>query len=299
MREDELVSAASTNPFALMSKKLVILLFVLVGLGLASRSQAYAASEACPARILFWPAGQSASDRAIYNYELDALTERTVNATIIADTNHGWFGWTVQSVPVERKTYLVKQKPFHFTYKSAASQTLTVEFPANTLVSHAWIASASTSDESTFGWDLKGKVSCDLPDVSKQGIKPAAVEVHHPGDAAPLPPPGPAVATPVSQPFPPSSCKTPFSAASVPGVMQPWFPAGLVGVVRDPSAVILFVAIDENGRLADTWILASSGYAQMDDAALRATRQSRYTAGTAYCRSVGGVYMVVEEFDPP
>lgn len=270
----------------------------LVGLVLALGSRASAASEACPARIVFWPSDQSGNGAAIYDYELAALTERAVDATIIADTNHGWFAWTVKGVPIQGKTYLVKQTPFHYIYKSAASPTLTVEFPANTSVNHAWVTRASTMGESVFGWDSKGKVTCDLPDLSKQGIKPELVEIHHADDPAPLHAPDRVVANPTSPPLPPAACKVPFSSASVPAVMQPMFPDSLVGIVSEPAATILYVAIDGNGTLADTWILASSGYAQMDYAALAAARQSRYAPATAYCRPVGGVYMVIEAFDP-
>lgn len=277
-------------------KAFVLLPVAFVGFMLASTLRASAASESCPASIEFWPGSQSTNGASTYNYDLSALTDRTVDATIIADTNDGWFAWSVRGVSVQQKRYLVKSGPLHYTHRIAMSPTLAVEVPAGTIIKHAWVTSASTQGETVFGWDRRGTVPCELPDVSKQGIKPNAVEIRGSNDVAPAPAPAAVVAAPAAAPFAPSDCKEPFSPAKVSDVMQAEYPPSLIGIVTGPEATAVYVAIDDKGTVADTWIAASSGYAAMDDAALRAARQSGYAPATAYCRHVGGVYIVLEEF---
>jgi outer membrane biosynthesis protein TonB len=73
----------------------------------------------------------------------------------------------------------------------------------------------------------------------------------------------------------------------------------LVSILAQPVETTLYVAIDENGKLVDTWVLAGSGYPTIDAEALNAARLSRYDPATSYCRQVGGVYVVDEIFTPP
>ncbi len=278
-----------------------MLVLLFTGLLLVSlMGRAHAASETCPARLMFWPSGQGPATTATrYDFVLRALSERSVDATIIADTDKGWFEWAVHATPLQRKAYLVKGQQFQYTYRTAESAILTVLFPVDTAVRHAWVATAKTSGEKIFGWDAKGAFNCDIPDLSKQGVKPEMVELHDPHDPSPVAATDASEAAPIAEPFAPTTCKVPFSTASLPGVVQPAVPDSLVGILAQPAVAILYVAISDKGKLVDTWILAGSGYPALDAAALNATRLSRYDAATAYCRHVGGVYTVVDEFTPP
>ncbi len=167
------------------------------------------------------------------------------------------------------------------------------------MIRHAWVASAKTNGEKIFGWDAKGVFNCEVPDVSRQGVKPEMVQLHGPLDPSPVTATDVSAAVPIAESFAPTTCKVPFSTASVPGVVEPAVPDSLTGVLAQPAVAILYVAISDKGKLVDTWILATSGYPALDAAALNATRLSRYDAATAYCRHVGDVYIVVYEFTPP
>ena len=64
---------------------------------LSTRDKGVAATEFCPAEVdLVSPVGEQMGNLALtYVYELRALTARSVSAAIIADTDEGWFTWSV------------------------------------------------------------------------------------------------------------------------------------------------------------------------------------------------------------
>jgi hypothetical protein len=282
-----------------MSKVSLWLSFVVVLLVVVFRARADAASESCPATLFFWPQAAGHQTAAgLYSYEFTALTERSVDVTAIADTNAGWYEWSVRDVPIRPITVAVRGHDFHYTYKTAESAALTVQFPANVVVQHAWVTNAKTTGETLFGWDTRGDYTCEVPDLTNKGRNPDADNAPGAERAPAQSVRAPAVATPSSAPFPASACKSPFSSGSVSAVMHPLFPDALVGRVVDPTETVLYVAIDDVGRLIDAWVLAGSGYSTMDLAALSAARRTTYVPATSYCRHVGGVYVVQEEFTP-
>jgi hypothetical protein len=282
-----------------MPKGLLLLPFWAIVLTVVCASPARAVSEACPATLFFWPQRDAPSAVSTYDYELTALTERSVDATMLADTDRGWYEWSVTQVPIPRRTFAAAGPDFKYTYKSAESVVLSVQFPTNLVVRHAWVTRAEATGESVLGWDAKGSYRCDVPDLTNKDRKPAAIEIHRPENPT-LPPAGPpVVATAAAAPFPPATCKSPFSSASVPRVVNPHFPDALVSILAQPAETTLYVAIDENGKLVDTWVLAGSGYPAIDAEAQNAARLSRYDPATSYCRQVGGVYVVDEIFTPP
>ncbi|MBV9263926.1 MAG: TonB family protein [Candidatus Eremiobacteraeota bacterium] len=81
--------------------------------------------------------------------------------------------------------------------------------------------------------------------------------------------------------------------------MRPEFPEaardrGLDGVYIS----LIAVAVGPSGKLVDAWVWATSGYRVLDDAALRAARQSTYTGAISYCRPVAATYLFRTDFSP-
>lgn len=149
------------------------------------------------------------------------------------------------------------------------------------------------------GWDKRGAVTCEVPAFAPASGTPnsTAGPIATP---APLPSPGAAVAKAVvtSAPFPVASCDAPFALPKLKVAVQPSQVHNISEAGNGPiiSAVVL-VAVDGSGHLLDAWLLASSGYAPADLAAMRSARLSTYSGGMSYCRPVAGIYALVVTFD--
>ncbi len=283
----------------LIARQTVLSAFLLCLVIVASRESARAVSEACPATLYAPHTVQSGSAAsAKYDYSLSAFSERSIDAVMVADTNKGWFAWSVSDVPLMRSVYLIKERGFQYRYRRAESGDLSVLFPADVVITHAWVARAKTTGETILGWDARGMVDCEVPDLTNQGAIPISEIV---SETKPVPskvPQPEPIAYSIAPPFPATNCKTPFALATVPGVVQPKFPDSLVGIVVQPAVVVVVVAIDASGNLVDSWILAGSGYPAMDAEATNAVKLSRYEPSTAYCHHIPGTYTIIEEYTP-
>lgn len=135
-----------------------------------------------------------------------AETPRTiVHATMIADTDDGWYGWYVENVALPKTTVTIKKWPLFGTATFARSAPLTVTFPKGVLVHHAWVTQARAGAETTIGWNALGDFACEVPDFPDGGpgftpvVRRQAATTPATAPAAGGPP-GAAVV--VSQPFP-------------------------------------------------------------------------------------------------
>jgi len=258
--------------------------------------RAYAMTELCPAQaVTFTPQEAASGSAATYTYAVSAMTPRTLSATLLADTDHGWFTWTVRNVElVKTHVTLTNQgRSIVVKYVAADSPRLTVTFPQAVVLRHAWVSDASTTGEKVFGWDSRGDFRCRVPDFGQGKVQNGELRV---ADDLPAPPP-PALAEPAPAPFPAATCAKPFVDAGA-EALHPEFPDSLRerGDIAWPLVVMVYVTIDENGHLIDASILAKSGYELVDAEALRAARQSSYYSGTSYCQHVPGSYVVMAEF---
>lgn len=152
-----------------------------------------------------------------------------------------------------------------YSFRVAESPELTVVFPQAVSVRHAWITTAQTHGDQIFDWDAHGRVTCE----------------------------------PSAAPFPPANCAQPFVNATVTFPVQPDFPElvrneGFSGV----AISIIAIAVDPQGKLVDAWIWAKTGYPAIDEAALKAAQQSKYSGATSYCRPVSGTYLFRADFSP-
>lgn len=102
---------------------------------------------------------------------------------------------------------------------------------------------------------------------------------------------GPAIVAPAATP----SCANPNVAAHAVDAISPETPqaaqeAGAIGSVQ------IEVSLAASGAVTSVAVLRSAGFAPLDDAALRAARQSTYAAEVRDCRPVAGDYVFRAEF---
>ena len=270
-------------------------------------AQARAATELCPAEVTkLRPIGASLGmPAAAYAYDFTALTPRSVDATIVADTNDGWYSWSVTGVSVPLAHHVVSYgKALSFAYDMAESAPLAVAFPSPVMVRHAWVTTAKTSGESALGWDAKGQVSCDVPAfrTASDAIEPTPPPNVPPSAAAtpsPLPSPltAPARAAHAPAPFDSTLCAQPFGLARP--VQAAMLEEPNASFSRStPGSAEIAVAIDKDGNLLDAWVLGSSGNFSFDRAALRAAKASTYSGAMSYCMAVKSLNIFRAQFTP-
>jgi TonB family protein len=259
-----------------------------------SHATARAATEFCPAE-LFELRSAPSDTVSTFHYRLSALSPRTVDATLIADTDRGWYAWQQPGVQLVKTTLAYKARAVRARYARAESGDLSVSFPPGLRVNHAWVTAAQTYGESGFGWDEKGKVTCAPPSLEPARRTTASIAPDpQPGDPTPPPATAAVIATPSQPPFEKETCDKPFASARVTDAMRPTYPD--VPLPVPYASVLVYVAVDENGKLEDHWIFVSSGVRAFDEAALRAAGGSRYAPAVSYCYNVAGLYLFRADF---
>lgn len=264
---------------------------------IASMAKALAIAETCPAQIQrISPIGVGSGDPAAsYVYELDAVSPRSVDATIIADTSGGWYSWDVTGVQLVSVT---RQTRHNNGYKVAVSNPLGVLFPNAIAVHHTWVVHAKSSGEQVMGWDAQGTYQCGLPAFTKESVTEAGIATLS-AWSAPIPTPLPLPLTtvkaePTAPPFPIEDCKTPFAEVSVTKPVAPDYPQDIRSITR----VLVDATIDATGHLIDVTVPAPSAYKSADVAAAQAAVASTFQPGVSYCRPVGGHYILWMDFNP-
>ena len=267
-----------------------------IALALACSGRALAVAEFCPAQVSdVSPAGPEA---ATFGYRLTAYDDRSVNASIVADTDRGWFGWSVSGIAL---TGARGNKQLPDT--AALSQPLAVTFPQALSLRHVWVVRAKTQGETYYGWDAKGWYDCAVPafnGASMASSNRKADEALGPVPTpSPLPgQPVPVLAAPIAAPFPATTCPTPFKPALVTHAVQPEYPASLrelnVGYLKSEAEV----AVGADGSIVDAWTYLRSGQDAIDKEVLRAAVSSTYSGAISYCQPVPGMYLFRADFSP-
>ena len=280
----------------------LLLSIALFGLCVA---RAQAAAEFCPAAIDDLHAANGTAQATSYAYTLQALTDRTVEGTIVADTDHGWYTW--KQAPAQlvatRFTSITVMKTYpsvEARYVVSESGNLSVTFPVALQVYRAWVASAQTHGEKALHWDESGSVHCDPTDFGPhEGLTKTVKRTPNAGDPTSPPVAAAATATPTAAPFPPSTCAHPFVAASVTHASEPAFPQTVKDAGFSQRATSeIEVAVGPDGKLVDAWLFASSGYPQLDESALLAAKRSTYAPAISYCTPIGASYLFRATFLP-
>lgn len=226
-----------------------------------------------------------------YSYALFAQTPRTVDASLIADTDRGWFAWNVNAAALLKTPLLATGPREAASGYAGESSPLAVAFPVPLVVKHAWVVRAKAD-----GADRAA--DCEVPAFPSASIIATQTSGHPVPTPSPLPSPqSPAVAAKsASAPFPVELCAKAFEPARVTDAARPALPQSArdrgLGTVDSYVEIVL----DEEGRLLDSWTYRSAGWEPIDLAALDAARRSSYAPATSYCRPVKSLYLFRAQF---
>jgi len=278
---------------------------------LAVRAPAPAATEFCPARAqlelagVTAPAGGLVPSSSTYSLVLSALSARTVSGTVVMRTDSGWYTLPFNDVGLTAYPQKWKDSFNTFTAPSFLSPVMYLKFP-QPVVMRAWFVSdASTSGETVFGWDAKGKVTCaggrDISIIAvgsgAYSANPTRGDLHweNPVPASTAAPPADAVLLTPSLTSAPGSldCALPFADATVTKPIAPRFPLASRG---ESGETFVQVAIGADGKVQDAWVWGPSGDGLLDAAALEAAQDSKYAPARAFCQNVPGIYIFRTEF---
>jgi|GEM_PF-3278618 hypothetical protein len=259
------------------SRALAVAAGAIAAFTLACGAQAEARTEFCPATVSYAPAAaaDAGGRSAGLVFTLGSESPRTiVSATMVADTDGGWYSWDVANLPLTGTIPRVK------------SESVVVDFPHAVFVRHAWILHARTAGDA-FGWQTLGDVSCGIPAFGARAFRPQR----------PLPDDGlrHVAATSIAPLFS-SECPHPFTEATVTHAVQPPFPRFAQRLIGVSYTSEIEVAVGQSDAMLDAWVYKSSGVAALDASALSAARASSFASAVSYCQKAEGYYLFRSEF---
>jgi hypothetical protein len=250
-----------------------------IALLLACRAQAEARTEFCPAAVLYAPAvpADATGKSASLVFALNSESPRTiVSATIVADTDGGWYSWDVANLPLTGAIPRSRSAP------------LVVDFAKAVFVRHAWILHARVAGDA-FGWQTLGEVSCGVPAFTAPADRP-----RKPGSGNGL---RHVAATPIAPLFS-TECPHPFTQATVTHAVQPPFPRFAPRLIGASYTSEVEVAVGQTDAILDAWVYKTSGVAALDASALSAARASSFSSAISYCQKAEGYYLFRADFEP-
>lgn len=106
-----------------------------------------------------------------------------------------------------------------------------------------------------------------------------------------------AAGAPAASPAPGGSA-CPETQPSVVKAADPVYPAATMKFVQSPISVQVMVMVSNTGSVASAAIAQSSGYADVDAAALKAAMASSYKPRTVDCKPAQGLYLFNASFTP-
>jgi hypothetical protein len=262
---------------------------------LSAGASADAMVEQCPARASQPQATAKTADATIFTYTVGALSQRTVDATIIADTDRGWFSWSVTGVPLVSVNRMDHAGSWPVPYQAWSSRDLSVAIPGDVVVKHAWVTNARATGETTFNWDARGAIACDVPGFD---APPSPAPIASPPALVASVPSEATIAKPTAAPFDIPTCDKPFVAAA-PLTGPPLNPAALGGLNNGlaAEATVIDVAVDGAGNVLDAWVKGST-HSAFDKLAMAGALNSKYTGAVSYCRPAEGIAKYTAWYQP-
>jgi TonB family protein len=85
--------------------------------------------------------------------------------------------------------------------------------------------------------------------------------------------------------------------ATVTTMVPPDFPASALPMANGPTLTEVMVSLDASGRVTAEQVIQSSGVLALDQAALRAARESKYAPRMVDCKPVAGRYLFKVTFN--
>lgn len=286
----------------------VVALIVLSAL-LAFSGRARAVTEFCPAQVGSWQAvnavASSPLDKTaaaqVYGLQLDARSVRTLEATVLIETDAGWFKSTFAALQFARGSESPSSSAAKMFAQTFESPEVFVRFPSAVRVVRMWVGSATVSEDGGFGWAGKGRVVCDpdqtllLPNYSKRD-RDLGTSFETPR-SSPRPDEqiASAVATAAQDDL---TCAKPFADATAIHAGSLRYPRG---VPPGKYTINVVVAIDKTGRVADVWPLRSitgsdPSTLALTAATMEAAQASTFGPAIAFCRPVGAFYNFRADF---
>jgi hypothetical protein len=233
------------------------------------------------------PAKEPASS---FVYELDSAKMNTIaEASIFADTDRGWFEWTVEDVKMHGVPRQVDDASFHGTVTQIRSSLLPVSFPYPVIVRHVWVSSARRLGETSTNLGLE--FACYPPAFDGRGEVPDTAPPSAPPNSAQVP----GTARPIRPPFA-LDCKDPFHGIHETLAAQPTTP--ISDPIKEEYKVGVEVMVGDHDDILGTAIYQSSSRADIDAAALSAQNASSFSSAISYCLRVPSAGIFWADFGP-
>ncbi|HTV91292.1 MAG TPA: hypothetical protein VMG98_01100 [Verrucomicrobiae bacterium] len=289
--------------------RLTSFLTLFIGLAALCPARALAIAEFCPATI---GVAHQVKDGGgtLYSTTLGAQGPRSVTADVEAQTENGWYQFSIPQTAIVQVAAKYKTTQLTFTRYESSSALLYVRFPEGAgNVIRWWITDAASSGDTLMGWDNKGTVACS-PDA--QGPRPgptpdpAVLKKYQAFVAERMSPPlldydrmpgtGDTVMTTTPGVPQDLTCDKPFSNSAVTHAVAPTWPLTYTMTVQ--LQTLVRVDVNSDGSILDAWVFQPSGIRAFDDSAVESARRSTYAAGRAYCRPAPGSYLFRAVFNP-
>ena len=280
-------TALPRSSFCPGNKVIVAFAFLLFSASLCTARALADAIEYCPAGLAA-PAQVVAP--SVIGLQLESDGPRSVSGSLFVESNVGWYQADFSNVALAQTEVHGGIRGATYTRRTFRSSTLYVQLPTSAHVFAVFIAQAQATGDPDYGWDARGMVGCDSPPAPAPRV--ASSLVGEPAVTLSLPQASSLVLQ--AQPIAPPAGFTRDCSAPFAGVVQKSRPnlsfdtssIGVVGVF----GVYVRVAVSDSGGVDGAWVIASSGYPQLDNAVLALARRSTYAPAQSYCAPVRGYY---------
>jgi len=259
---------------------------VFVSCAIAAAGRANAATDLCAANLTDIRAvAPSDAGATSYTYRLVAFHAGTVDATILADTDHGWKTWTVRGVVLSkaRRAYTVPAGP-SVPFDVAQSPILGVSMSPAVRIAHVWVAAANGN-------------ACEPPSLGNGELVDFQLgrSVEDPGDVA-----SSSESSDSTAPFD-ATCATPFVGVTALKAIAPNLTELAKRTIDESGgeSISFAVEVDASGKALDAWLLGAVGnVADFERTTYAAARSTTYRNAISYCRAVPAIYIFAATANP-
>ncbi len=271
-----------------MKYLLVLTASVLLFFGFAQRAQA--AGEFCPATLDLKAVGDTGtqSKTALYGFTLNAGASKIISGILAFETEAGWYSAAVPNVTITPTVrHFIDPDGTHRALPAWTSPVMYVRFSQPVTLMNAFVLGANAEAcPPQPRWAL----------VPKNPRRATILDPQYPDKTLLPPQAGDTILTPKpAKPFYNTNCAEPFRSAGVKTVVGPDYPedAALHGA-HGTTQVLL--RINPDGSLAEASLFQSSGEIVLDEATLKAARETTYQSAVAYCQPIPGSYLFISTF---
>ena len=243
--------------------------------------------EYCPAQLAS-PA-QVVAPRLIA-LQLESDGPRSVSGSLFVESAAGWYQADFSDVALAQTSVSGGLKGATYTRHPFRSSMLYVQLPAASAILGVFIVQAQATGDPAYGWNARGMVACDSPPNPAPAL--AAPFFGEPVVMYALPKPASLVlqAQPIPRPLGYArTCPKPFADADIRSSATMSFDPASIGVLGK-FGMYVRVAVSDSGRVDGAWPIASSGYPQLDKAAVELAVRSTYRPAISYCAPVRSYY---------